>query len=940
MNTRKNNSRNRLYRRAIVEQLETRTLLSICSTIVYPVANPAPSAYTSTTSTGQYAIASSTAAAAFNMTQTLSDQAQGTTLAFDALAMMTGNLASQSFFPPGKVADYTGFQYLRDNDPDNMGHNTSFLTRVANNIIYILSDSQLTQLKNLATAQLDQINLYGYKRFTLMQAFRDVMDGNIPTGSTGLNLNAVKTLSEELYAIDGQISFDRALAYANVLNSMTSTQKAYLDGMKGKGFNSWADITNAQIQSKMQSLPQGTAVAVMTYASDLFSWYAGSVEADVYFCPERHGTYYGGFYIKDAPAVGHEGYSISEQLTATAGSALCDASKGYVTQTQAALMSSLVNTQRNNLYAGTTNIVQVRTQIATLLRSLLTSTSSSDSVKSQVLALSKTYGDLDGENNYNYIKVFTQVYNSLTSAQKTKLMDLRKSIMSGTYADGTKFDYSVCTTPFLYSSPITNTSTIAKYIANAKNMFFEPSTTTTPEIQVLYGTTDVADGTGSVAFGSTTVGTPISKTFTIKNLGTGVLTFSSAITVPSGFTISTVFGSTTLAAGASTTFVVRLNAATAGTYSGTLSFTNNDSDEGTFNFTISGTVTATAVPKIQVLSGTTEVADNTGSIAFGSTTTGTAISKTFTIKNVGTSNLVLSVPITVSAGFIVTSSFGSTTLAAGASTTFVVKLNATTAGTYSGKLSFGTNDSTASTFDFTLSGTVTAPAIPKIQVLNGTAAVADNTGSVTFGSTVSDTPISKTFTVKNVGTSNLVLANAITVPAGFTVTSSFGSTTLAAGASTTFVVRLNATAPGTYSGKLSFSTNDSSASTFDFTLSGTVTPKPVPKIQVLLGTTGIADGTGSAAFSNTKVGTPITKTFTIKNVGNANLVLTTPISVPAGFMLVSSFSATTVAPGASVTFIIRMTATAVGTYSGKLSFGNNDTNMSTFDFTLSGTVVK
>ena len=48
---------------------------------------------------------------AFNMTQTLSDGAQRTTLAFSGVAMMTGNLEAQSFFPPGKVADYTGFQY-------------------------------------------------------------------------------------------------------------------------------------------------------------------------------------------------------------------------------------------------------------------------------------------------------------------------------------------------------------------------------------------------------------------------------------------------------------------------------------------------------------------------------------------------------------------------------------------------------------------------------------------------------------------------------------------------------------------------------------------------------------------------------------------------------------------------------------------------------------
>ena len=409
----------------------------------------------------------------FTIAQTLSDGAQRTTLAFDGLAMMTGNLESQSFFPPGKVADYTGFQYLRDNDPDNMGHNTSFLTRVANNVIYILNDSQFTQLKTLAIAQIEQINLYGYKRFPLMKAFRRLLDGDIPSGSTGLNLYAMKQASQELYLLDGEISFDRALLYSNIFASMDSTQKTYLDAMKGHGWNSWPDVTNDQIRTRMQTLPQGTAVAVMTYASDLFSWYAGSITADVYFCPERQGTYYGGFYIKDAPAVGHEGYSIDEQLTATAGAALCDSSKGYVTPAQAAVISSLVATQKNNLYAGATNIVQVRTQIATLLRGLLTTGASIDDIKAQVLELSGVYGDLDGENNYYYATVFAQVYKTLTSTQKTQLAALRKSIMSGAYADGTPFDYSVCTTPFLYSAVITDANLLAPYIANTDYLFFE-----------------------------------------------------------------------------------------------------------------------------------------------------------------------------------------------------------------------------------------------------------------------------------------------------------------------------------------------------------------------------------------------------------------------------------------------------------------------------------
>jgi hypothetical protein len=411
----------------------------------------------------------------FTIEQSISDLAQRTTLAFAGLGMMTGSLEAQSFFPPGKVADYTGFQYLRDNDLDNMGHNTSFLTRVANNVIYILNDSQFNQLKTLAIAQISQIDLYGYKRFPLMKAFRRLLDGDTPSGSAGLNLNVVKKASRELYLLDGQISFDRALLYASILNSLDDAQKAYLDNMKGKGWNSWPDISNAQVDAKMKALPRDTSVAVMTYAGDLFSWYAGSVDADVYFCPERHGTYYGSFYIKDAPAVGHEGYSINEQLTATAGAALCDSAKGYVTPSQAAQISSLVDTQRANLYASPiVSIVAIRMEIAAMLRNLLVDGAPADSIKSRVLAMSATYGELDGENNYYYATVFAQVYKTLTADQKSRLMDLRRSIMSGTYNDGVPFDFTFCTTPFLYSSVITNFNVLAPYIANTDYLFFEP----------------------------------------------------------------------------------------------------------------------------------------------------------------------------------------------------------------------------------------------------------------------------------------------------------------------------------------------------------------------------------------------------------------------------------------------------------------------------------
>lgn len=416
--------------------------------------------------------AGATDSSEFNMAQTVSDGAQRATLAFSGLAMMTGNLESQSFFPPGKVADYTGFQYLRDNDPDGMGHNTSFLTRVAYNIIHILSDAQFEKLANLAVNQQSQIEEYGYKRFPLMKAFRRLMEGDIPSGSTQLSLSAVKEASRALYLIDGQISFDRAVLYAGILNSLDAGQKAYLDAMKGKGWSSWPDITKAQIDDRMKGLPQGASVAVMTYSGDLFSWYAGSVEADAYFCPERQGTYFGSFYMKDAPAIGHEGYAIDTELTATAGAALCDSSKGYVTEEQAALFSGLVATQKDNLYASSTaNIVQVRTDIATLLRSLLTGTASAETVEARVLALSGTYGELDGENNWHYATVFARVYQSMSSAQKAGIAALRTSIMSGTYTDGTCYDFTVCTTPFLYSAVIADTGLLDPYLADTGYLF-------------------------------------------------------------------------------------------------------------------------------------------------------------------------------------------------------------------------------------------------------------------------------------------------------------------------------------------------------------------------------------------------------------------------------------------------------------------------------------
>jgi hypothetical protein len=368
---------------------------------------------------------------AYTIEQTLSDGAQRNTIAFFGLAFLTGNLGADSFFPPGKVADFWGFQYLRDNDPSQMGHNTDFLTRAALNMLYVLTPAQRTQLISLAENQVDDINQYAYNRFVLMDAFRRLLTGDLPSGTTGLDLAAVQTYSASLYQLDGEISYGRAQLMGELITELDITQRAYLDAMVGHGMLDWPAVDEP---AELQGLPHDVKVAVMTYAGDMFSWYAGSVEADVYFCPERQGTYFGSFYMKDAPAVGNPGYSIPVTLTAELGEEFLQ----ILTPDQAAQITNLVDNQRSALYA----IVDRREDVSILLRQFLAGGTPDQNA---VLTTMGNYGELDGEIIYLYATAFVQVSQTLTTEQRAALLTLRTNLLG---------DLSYPTGAYLYSEPI------------------------------------------------------------------------------------------------------------------------------------------------------------------------------------------------------------------------------------------------------------------------------------------------------------------------------------------------------------------------------------------------------------------------------------------------------------------------------------------------------
>ena len=113
---------------------------------------------------------------------------------------------------------------------------------------------------------------------------------------------------------------------------------------------------------------------------------------------------------------------------------------------------------------------------------------------------------------------------------------------------------------------------------------------------------------------------------------------------------------------------------------------------------------ATTPGEISVSQTGTNIFDE-GSSNLGAVSAGNTSTVTYTITNTGTSNLTLTGPISVTGtGFTLGSTFGTTTVSAGGTTTFTVIFSPTASASYTGNVSFGTNDCDEAAFNFQLNG--------------------------------------------------------------------------------------------------------------------------------------------------------------------------------------------------------------------------------------------
>jgi len=237
---------------------------------------------------------------------------------------------------------------------------------------------------------------------------------------------------------------------------------------------------------------------------------------------------------------------------------------------------------------------------------------------------------------------------------------------------------------------------------------------TLPGVKVTGGTNhvDIPKGDASPTvgkgtdFGTVLTGSnPVVNTFTITNTGTDDLVLSNSpavsLTGDSAFTVSSQPSSSTITAGNSVDFSISFDASVDGSYDATVSFESNDIPNSPFTFNITGKVSSTNSPDMKI-SGNSIFIPN-GSLPsagngtdFGAVNIGSTQSQTFTIENVGTSDLTFSnnpiVSILGSNDFTITSQPSSSTLQPSSSVTFVVEFSPATAQDSSADISINSND--------------------------------------------------------------------------------------------------------------------------------------------------------------------------------------------------------------------------------------------------------
>ena len=499
--------------------------------------------------------------------------------------------------------------------------------------------------------------------------------------------------------------------------------------------------------------------------------------------------------------------------------------------------------------------------------------------------------------------------------------------------------------------------------------FNEPTVSSRPgpcEIRIMQGTTEILSDTGSYNIGIILINSNSNDiSFQIQNLGQKDLKLTGDPKVSLSGSNVNAFNllsqpQSPISPGNSSNFSLNFSPDAVGLFSITVNIANNDSNESSFTFAVTGTGTDQNIPDISITQGNTNINSGTGTYDFGYVQNGYSSSEEiFTIENTGTEtlNLISDPNINISGSdadqfFVSQPALSSITV--GNSAYFTLTFSPTSDGLKQATISIETNDDDENPFTFSVSGTGSSTPIPDISVKQGTDNINSGDGNCDLGSAQANAGTSSIdITIENSGSADLNLIGSpydrlSYVGISGTYADQFSITqpttaSIAAGNTTDFSINFAPTSSGTKEATISISSNDIDENPYTFTVTGYGTSSPVAEMNISQDSTDLRSGTSTYDFGNVTTGSSSTTvTFSIENSGNANLeLLGVPIvelnGTDADLFSVTQPSGSDVGPSSTVTFTIRFSPISIGEKSATISIANNDSDENPYTFTVIGT---
>ncbi len=444
-----------------------------------------------------------------------------------------------------------------------------------------------------------------------------------------------------------------------------------------------------------------------------------------------------------------------------------------------------------------------------------------------------------------------------------------------------------------------------------------------------------------VPFGSITVNTNSDKIVTVTNDGTASLDIGTITGISAPFSIQNDNCSdTTLAENANCALTLRFEPTGTGAFSDTLEIPSNDPDENPVSVSVDGTGLAAPTPDITVsdsLAPTTDL-----QVPFASLTVGGTSDETVTVSNDGSADLKIDTVAfanALAAPFnILNDVCSGLTLAAGESCSLTVRFSPTATGTFNDTFDIPSNDPDEDPVTVMLSGTGLAIPTPEITVTDSVAPMNDL--QVPFGDVTEANTSTQTVTVQNDGNAALNIGALGTPAAPFSILSDTCSgMSLAPSASCDLTVEFSPTATGLFNDSFGIPSDDSDENPVIVNVSGTGVAMPVPDITV---TDSFAPANDlQIPFADLAEGNTVDQTITIKNDGNANLLIGTiaaidVISAPFGIQN-DACSGSTLLPGGSCTLTVGFSPTSTGAFNDSFDIPSDDPDENSVIVNVSGT---